>query len=516
MHMSRRQMANEKNQIKKALKKEAAKHVGRADRRKEKLARRRTAKKARKVVKNETSIQQQLGGITGNVNAVAVNNIPSPQHDKAGHTFSDGTPTPKDAIATPSATLSNKELLCAVIQKVDRKEANDLPQSARRAEIIRKLAEHKKRQQAKTVVRQAQEHQTRSANHGAATATVTQKPLPHFSPPNPRTSIVNRHRNAAPSSNSPSGYTIAVAKPLLPTETERSLFNSFLHARPSGRGAETTQALTYKNSPDLTQSHHIEAPGARASSPIVLGDESDHEVEEEVEFSHPFNAIHHPTEYINFFSNKDEDRKPKSAPFSVNNRAQITGASRVPALAPAANNPVHVNIDDCITAHRTEEPSDAARERRLDRSIDRELERTTQEATQRPVNALEQLLAKDHAMLFLGQPSTHDAVLHASFEFVRGLRAEHSILNSQCQRYDMELGVLRFRLAQREDNQNKIGQVEQMKIWSEELCAWLLIVENEFRALVAKGEFELKWVLKSEIEAVKKAIERYDLLMASL
>jgi hypothetical protein len=75
---------------------------------------------------------------------------------------------------------------------------------------------------------------------------------------------------------------------------------------------------------------------------------------------------------------------------------------------------------------------------------------------------------------------------------------------------------LRFRLAQREDNQNKIGQVEQMKIWSEELCAWLLIVENELRALVAKGEFELKWVLKSEIEAVKKAIERYDLLMASL
>jgi hypothetical protein len=625
MRMSRKQRAKERNQTKKALKKEAAKHVGRTDRHKEKFARRRTAKKARKAVKNETSIQQQVGGIIGNVKTVAINNIPSPQSTTAGDTFLGGTPEPKDAIVTSSATLSNKELLRAVIQKVDCKEANGLPRSTRRIEIIRKLTEHKNRQKSETVVRQAHEQNAGRSDHEAATATVTQKPLSHFSPPNPRTSIVNRHRSAAPSSGSTSKYTIATAKLLLTTETERRLFNSFLHARSSCREAETAQALAHKSSIDLTQD-----------------DESNHEGNEELESSQPFNPTHYPTDLINSFST--EGRKPGIDTLSVNNRAEVdheddnddmssiedispttktrelyeddyqvdsekTGnkalagkdmvmsgndeteqeghnpeaaipaygesttnsaffdltqddsnisetkveevkvavtsstlpqtrispidltrddsdefesktkieqaieATDVPALATAANNPVHIILDECNTAAQA---SDAARERRLDRSIDRELERTAQEATQRPVNALEQLLARDHAMLFLGQLDTHDAVLHASFEFVRGLRAEHSVLNSECQRYDLELGMLRFRLAQSEDNQDKTRRVEQMKIWSEELGVWLLIVENEFRALVAKGEFELKWVLKSAVKAVKTAIERYDRLMASL
>jgi hypothetical protein len=410
---------------------------------------------------------------------------------------------------------------------------------------------------------------------------------------------VNRYHSAVPSSESPSGYTIAVAKPLLATETERSLFSSFLHACPNGRSAVAAQALDPNSVVELTQNQRTEVPGARASSPIVLSDKNDDEDDEELEYCEPFNSAHHPTEYLEFFGHKDEDLKPDPATLNSKDRIEVhdetddddamsvedvlpsTGIMGVnedghqfdldefgdenvigrdmlmsgnveiddehetayrswrdraidlihdsdeskikeevvdealpaPALAPATSNHVHVNIDNRKVAAPEDGP-EALHERRLDRSIDRELERTAHKANTRPTNPLEEILAKDHSMLYFYHHKIRDAVVRHSIEFIRGLRAEHSILNSECQHHEMQLRAMR-RMTNR-DIGRLIWKVDNQYRLAAGLGSHLLLVETEFRALVAREDLDMKVALKTAMDGVKEAVQDYDKQVAAL
>ncbi|KAH3954936.1 hypothetical protein HBI24_039320 [Parastagonospora nodorum] len=180
-----------------------------------------------------------------------------------------------------------------------------------------------------------------------------------------------------------------------------------------------------------------------------------------------------------------------------------TAAEPVDAVAGSSQNNPQVIDDDSEEAH----------EAKLELSLQQELLRTQErrEAETRDASRLEQLLARDHSSLTLTSLSDEYADVRDSFNFIRGMHAEQSDLNTKASVIEKRMRVLMAPDPVPFENRRKAEILGKLWYANEKAATYMVCAENKFRDRASKeNPRDMRVLLMAMKHQLLEMFEKYD------
>ncbi|KAH3986392.1 hypothetical protein HBI44_076700 [Parastagonospora nodorum] len=180
-----------------------------------------------------------------------------------------------------------------------------------------------------------------------------------------------------------------------------------------------------------------------------------------------------------------------------------TAAEPVDAVAGSSQNNPQVIDDDSEEAH----------EAKLETSLLQELLRTQElrEAETRDASRLEQLLARDHSSLTLTSLSDEYADVRDSFNFIRGMHAEQSDLNTKASVIENEMRALMAPDPVPFENRRKAEILGKLWYANEKAATYMVCAENKFRDRASKeNPRDMRVLLMAMKHQLLEMFEKYD------
>jgi hypothetical protein len=193
---------------------------------------------------------------------------------------------------------------------------------------------------------------------------------------------------------------------------------------------------------------------------------------------------------------------------------QDTPEVNASAVTPTAAEPV-----DTVAGSSQDNPqvvdddTEEAHEAKLELSLQQELLRTQErrEAETRDASRLEQLLARDHSSLTLTSLSDEYADVRDSFNFIRGMHAEQSDLNTKASVIENEMRALMAPDPVPFENRRKAEILGKLWYANEKAATYMVCAENKFRDRASKANPRDMWVLLMAMKGqLLEMFEKYD------